>query len=139
MQEQHALAQPERWNELVAGLREIRCRICINQYGLIDAVSGVATTTADFIKFAPSLATGLSGDKDKQHRILELIRLVKGRGIRTIVTGVDDSRALIWDAGIEYVQGNYLQAPTTRVEPVPDGVAPETEAASESARPPLRL
>jgi EAL domain-containing protein (putative c-di-GMP-specific phosphodiesterase class I) len=141
MQDQHAVAQPARWNDLVAGLREIRCRICVNQYGLVEAVTGQNPVVPDFVKFAPGLAVGLSGDRTKQHRLLELIRFVKGRGIRTIVTGVEDSRALnlLWDAGIEYVQGDYLQAASTSLDLPASDARSNTEADVPPERLSLRL
>lgn len=115
VREQDAGAQSERWSDLVAGLREIRCRIGLSQCQRVDTVDASAAGEPDFIKSAPSLATGLAGDKHKQQRLLEWIRVARARPARTIVTGVEDSQSLnlLWDAGIEYVQGNHLQAPAS--------------------------
>ncbi len=125
LQERHALTERTRWSELVVGLREIRCRVCVNDSGLLSASDGDALGKPDFVKFAPTLASGLSGDRDKQRRLLDLIGRTKARGIRAIVTGVEDSRALnlLWDAGIEYVQGNYLQEPVTSLDLPRQGTA----------------
>jgi EAL domain-containing protein (putative c-di-GMP-specific phosphodiesterase class I) len=141
MQDHQALAQPARWDELAAGLREVRCRTCINQYGLVDAVLGETSAIPDFVKFAPSLAAGLSANRQKQQRLLELIRLVRNRGISSIITGVEDSRALnlLWDAGIEYIQGDYLQEATTQFAITADVTAQDTPAGSDSKPISLRL
>ncbi|WP_295884203.1 EAL domain-containing protein [uncultured Thiohalocapsa sp.] len=141
MREQDAQAQPERWADLVAGLREIRCRICVNQHGLVDALDSSAVGRPDFVKLAPALAAGLSADKDKQQHLLELIRLARARDIRSIITGVEDSRALnlLWDAGIEYVQGDYLQPPTTSLDLPQDGDSTTAASGPDSERLSLRL
>lgn len=141
MREQDAQAQPGRWADLVAGLREIRCRICVNQHGLVDALDSSAVGRPDFVKLAPALAAGLSADKDKQQHLLELIRLARARDIRSIITGVEDSRALnlLWDAGIEYVQGDYLQPPTTSLDLPQDGDSTTAASGPDSERLSLRL
>jgi EAL domain-containing protein (putative c-di-GMP-specific phosphodiesterase class I) len=141
MQDQQALAQSARWSDLAAGLREVRCRTCINQYGLVDAVVGESRAAPDFVKFAPSLATGLAADRDKQQRLLELIRLVRKRGISSIITGIEDSRALnlLWDAGIEYVQGDYVQEATTQFDVTAGATGQNTGAGTSSEPHSLRL
>lgn len=131
MREQDALANSERWADLVTGLREIRCRIGLSQCERVDRLDSRAAGEPDFLQLAPSLAAGLSGDKHKQQRLLELIRLARARHARTIVTGVEDSRSLsfLWDAGVEYVQGSHLQAPASDLDlpagPEPEGSRPD--------------
>ena len=49
---------------------------------------------ADFIKFAPELAAGLGSDQATQTRLLQLIKTAQLHGNKTIVTGVEDARAL---------------------------------------------
>jgi PAS domain S-box-containing protein len=141
VQEQYARAEPKRWADIVAGLREVRCRVCVNDYGLLGKADAGAVGTPDFVKLAPTLAGSLSGDKDKQQRILELIRLTKAQGTRTIVTGVEDSRALnlLWDAGVEYVQGDYLQEPATSLDLPSHATEAVGAAGPDSEQPSLRL
>jgi multidomain signaling protein FimX len=140
MQERDALRQAKAWAALAAGLRDIRCRICVNQHGLVDAADSGGVGKPDFVKFAPSLVDGLSHDKDKQHHLLELIRLARGRNVRTIITGVDDARSLnlLWDAGIEYVQGDYLQAPETGID-LPQSAIDTSSSLPDTERPRLKL
>jgi EAL domain-containing protein (putative c-di-GMP-specific phosphodiesterase class I)/GGDEF domain-containing protein len=118
MQEQHAKVLPDAWAKLTAGLREIRCRTCINQHGLADLPDSAGIAQPDFVKLAPSLVAALSQDKTKQRQLMELVRRAKAGGVQTIVTGVEDLGALsfLWEVGIDYVQGNYLQAPETSLD-----------------------
>jgi EAL domain-containing protein (putative c-di-GMP-specific phosphodiesterase class I) len=110
-QQSEALALGDKWTLLADGLKKIRCRICVNQVGLMDDTErGMETMQADFMKFAPELAIGFATDQAIQKRLLQLINIAQARGVKTIVTGVEDARslALLWSTGIDYVQGNFL-------------------------------
>jgi len=133
LQEREALAHADKWSQLAEGLKKIKCRICINQYGLQDDPELALTTLgADFVKFAPELAIGLSEDPVMQKRLLRLIQLAQDHGVKTIVTGVEDARslALLWSAGIDYVQGNFLQTAMPSLEAPGGGGAGTTVVAT---------
>ena len=55
----------------------------------------------------------------KQKRLAELAAAARESGMKTVVTGVEDARTLtvLWTAGIDYVQGNFLQKPSPTIEP----------------------
>jgi EAL domain-containing protein (putative c-di-GMP-specific phosphodiesterase class I) len=111
-QQSEALALGDKWTLLADGLKRIQCRICVNQVGLTDDTEqAMDTMQADFVKFAPELAIGLATEQAIQKRLLQLINSAQERGVKTIVTGVEDARslALLWSTGIAYVQGNFLQ------------------------------
>jgi EAL domain-containing protein (putative c-di-GMP-specific phosphodiesterase class I) len=112
-QERDALSLADKWNKLAEGLKKIKCRICINQFGMQKNPELAMTTMgADYVKFAPELAIGLANDPAMQRRLLQLIKMAQDNKVKTIVTGVEDARslALLWGAGIDYVQGNFLQS-----------------------------
>jgi EAL domain-containing protein (putative c-di-GMP-specific phosphodiesterase class I)/GGDEF domain-containing protein len=112
-QERDALSLADKWNKLAEGLKKIKCRICINQFGMQENPELAMTTMgADYVKFAPELAIGLANDPAMQRRLLQLIKMAQDNKVKTIVTGVEDARslALLWGAGIDYVQGNFLQS-----------------------------
>jgi EAL domain-containing protein (putative c-di-GMP-specific phosphodiesterase class I)/PAS domain-containing protein len=119
LQERDAKAQSDHWVPLADGLKKIKSRIAINQFGhephperLLERVP------PDFVKFAPDFAAGLADDIAKQRQLAELARLARSYGAKTIVTGVEDARALtvLWGAGIDYVQGNFLQGPSRSLD-----------------------
>jgi EAL domain-containing protein (putative c-di-GMP-specific phosphodiesterase class I)/GGDEF domain-containing protein len=119
LQERDANAQADHWAPLADGLKRIKSRIAINQFGhephpdrLLERVP------PDFVKFAPDFAFGLADDAAKQKRLADLARLARAYGAKTIVTGVEDARALsvLWSTGIDYVQGNFLQGPSPSLD-----------------------
>ena len=72
----------------------------------------------DFLLFAHEFARGLADDKDKQQQLTSFAGLAREFNVKSIVTGVEDARSLavLWTAGIDYVQGNFLQRPSPSVE-----------------------
>ena len=118
-QQSEALALGDKWTLLADGLKKIQSRICVNEVGLMDDTErGMETMQADFIKFAPELAMGFATDQRIQKRLLQLINVAQQRGVKTIVTGVEDARslALLWSTGIDYVQGNFLHGALPRLD-----------------------
>jgi len=104
---------------LIDGLRKIRCRVALNRFGAIPQPDALLQTIpVDFVLFQPEYAQGLADDMQKQKRLLELANLAREHKVRSVVTGVEEARALtiLWNAGVDYVQGNFLQRPTSRLE-----------------------
>jgi EAL domain-containing protein (putative c-di-GMP-specific phosphodiesterase class I) len=44
--------------------------------------------------------------------------LAREYNVKTVVTGVEEARTLtiLWSAGVDYVQGNFLQRPSATLE-----------------------
>ena len=106
-------------NKLVEGLKKIKCRVAINRFGGLDRPEMLLQgLPLDFVLLLPELAQGLADDKDKQRRLLLYARLAREFNVKSVVTGVEDARALtiLWTAGVDYVQGNFLQRPSPTLE-----------------------
>jgi EAL domain-containing protein (putative c-di-GMP-specific phosphodiesterase class I) len=65
----------------------------------------------DFIKIDGSLMQGLHKNTNVQNSVKELARHAKEKQIQTIAERVQDANtmAVLWQLGIEYIQGNYVQ------------------------------
>jgi multidomain signaling protein FimX len=72
----------------------------------------------DFVLFQPEYAQGLADDRDKQQKLLGLANLAREYNVKSVVTGVEEARTLtiLWTAGVDYVQGNFLQRPSPTLE-----------------------
>ncbi len=106
-------------NKLIDGLRKIKCRVAVNRFGATEHPEGLLQGIAlDFVLLLPEFAQGLADDKDKQQRLLTLANLTREYNVKSVVTGVEDARALtiLWTAGVDYVQGNFLQRPSPTLE-----------------------
>jgi EAL domain-containing protein (putative c-di-GMP-specific phosphodiesterase class I)/GGDEF domain-containing protein/DNA-binding NarL/FixJ family response regulator len=106
-------------SRLVESLKKIKCRIAINRFGGTDHPQMLLQgLPLDFIWLRPEFTQDLADDKDKQQRLLALANLAREFNVKSVVTGVEDARALtiLWTAGVDYVQGNFLQRPSTNLE-----------------------
>jgi EAL domain-containing protein (putative c-di-GMP-specific phosphodiesterase class I) len=105
--------------QLVEGLKKIKCRVALTRCGLLDdPKSLMQRLPLDFLLFAHDFARGLADDKVKQQQLLSFASLAHEFHVKSIVTGVEDARALtvLWTAGIDYVQGNFLQPPSPEIK-----------------------
>jgi EAL domain-containing protein (putative c-di-GMP-specific phosphodiesterase class I) len=106
-------------SKLVEGLKKIKSRIALTRYlQLDDAQMLMQSIPLDFLLFAQDFAGGLADDKAKQQQLITGANLAREFNVKSIVTGVEDARALtvLWTAGIDYVQGNFLQRPSPTIE-----------------------
>lgn len=117
--EEHARRHSAAFTKLGNGLKKVKCRVALNRFGLgPDPELLLRSLSADFVKFAPELSKDLADDNSKQQRLLDLAHLAREIGVRSVITGVEDARSLtvLWTAGVDYVQGNFLQEPTEAIE-----------------------
>jgi EAL domain-containing protein (putative c-di-GMP-specific phosphodiesterase class I) len=105
--------------KLADGLKTIKCRIALTRCGQSDNPDTLMESLPlDFLLFSHDFARGLAEDKAKQQQLTAFARLAREFNVKSIVTGVEDARALtvLWTAGIDYVQGNFLQRPSPSIE-----------------------
>jgi diguanylate cyclase (GGDEF)-like protein len=82
----------------------------------------------DFLKIDGSLMQGLAGSTELQERVTEYAATARERQIQTIAERVEDANtmAVLWQAGIEFLQGYQIQEPEVVLAEEPDA-ASETE------------
>jgi PAS domain S-box-containing protein len=117
--EEHARRQSASLRKLMEGLSKVKCRLALNRFGLAPNPEMLLKgLQVHFVKFAPELGQGLADDAQKHRRLLDLTKMVRDAGAKTVVTGVEDARSLtlLWTAGVDYVQGNFLQKPTDTID-----------------------
>ena len=64
----------------------------------------------------------VAGDADQQRRVSQLAQVAKKLGIRTVAERVEDAKtmAVLWQLGIAYFQGNFVQTRGVVLESAPD-------------------
>jgi EAL domain-containing protein (putative c-di-GMP-specific phosphodiesterase class I) len=113
--------------ELINGLKRINCRIAVNNYSN-DVGNLLQHLPVDFVKLSPQLMRGLAVDTSQQHRMGEINQNLQDNGLKTIASGVEDagSLAVLWNVGVNYIQGHFLQEPSSCI-------AFESDAIEETA------
>ncbi|CRI62934.1 Diguanylate phosphodiesterase [Thiocapsa sp. KS1] len=105
--------------KLVDALRQIKCRVAINRFGATNRSESILQALpVDFVVLKPDYARGLADDPIKQQRLMAIANLAREFNVKSVVTGVEDARALtvLWTAGVDYVQGNFLQRPSPTLD-----------------------
>ncbi|KLJ02077.1 bifunctional diguanylate cyclase/phosphodiesterase [Luteimonas sp. FCS-9] len=87
------------------------CRFALEQFGAgLDSFQLLAHLQPHLLKLDRSFTQGLPANADNQARIGEIAARARQIGIRTIAEFVQDaaSMSILFAAGIDYVQGNFL-------------------------------
>ncbi len=106
-------------SKLIDGLKKIKCRVAVNRFGATERPQALLQgIPLDFVLLLPDFAKGLADDNSKQQQLVSLANLAREYNVKSVVTGVEDARALtiLWTAGVDYVQGNFLQRPSPNLE-----------------------
>lgn len=111
-----SLTTPAR--KLVDGLKKINCRVLISRF---TGGPGIDTLLrhfpVDMIKLSPDFLLNLANDKPGQKQLSEIKDQLLQLGVKTIAAGVEDanSLAILWNSGIHYIQGNFLQEASEKI------------------------
>ncbi|MEO6079265.1 MAG: EAL domain-containing protein [Steroidobacteraceae bacterium] len=128
--EEHAMQHPTETRKLARGLKEAGIRFALEHYGTgIDPLSLLDSLPLDFIKIDGSLMQGLSDDTMLQSKVSTLVDAARERGIETIAERVEDANtmAVLWQLGVQHLQGFLIQAPEEVVMSTPDGSTTQQE------------
>jgi PAS domain S-box-containing protein len=119
--EEHARRHAALFTRLNDGLKKVGCRLAIKRFGEgQDPEMLLRTLRPEYVKLPLDLGKRLADDRNKQKRVQELTQLCHDAGVKSVVTGVEDARSLtvLWTAGIDYVQGNFLQPPSPTIDQI---------------------
>jgi diguanylate cyclase (GGDEF)-like protein/PAS domain S-box-containing protein len=100
--------------ELAENLRKLGFRFALEHFGTgRDPLKLLADIDMNFIKIDGSLMQGLSTNQLQQQRVKGLVEAAKRRGIETVAERVEDANtmAVLWQLGIEFIQGYFVNAP----------------------------
>jgi diguanylate cyclase (GGDEF)-like protein/PAS domain S-box-containing protein len=99
---------------LAAGLRQRGFRFALESFGSgRDPHALISSVPLDFVKIDGALVQGLARDAQLQQRVRALVEAASKRGIRTIAERVEDANtmAVLWQLGVQYIQGYFVNAP----------------------------
>ncbi len=117
--EELAIKHMRHAQKLGEELRAKGFRFAIEHFGIAeDAPRIIKLIPMDFVKIDGSLMQGLHKNTSVQTRVKELARQASEKGIKSVAERVQDANtmAVLWQLGIEYIQGNYVQAQEIVIE-----------------------
>ncbi len=99
---------------LAEKLRQWGFRFALESFGSgASSPALLESVPLDFVKIDGSLVQVLSRDKQRQQQVRTLAEVATEHGIRTIAERVEDANtmAVLWQLGVEYIQGYFVNAP----------------------------
>ncbi len=99
---------------LANGLRERSLRFALDHFGVgRDPTRLIENLPLDFLKIDGSLMQGLPSNPELQAKVRAIVDAAAKRGIETIAERVEDANtmAVLWQLGVQYLQGYLFNAP----------------------------
>ncbi len=100
--------------EFAENMRKLGFRFALEHFGTgRDPLKLLADIRMNFIKVDGSLMQGLSTNQLQQQRVKGLVEAAKRKGVETVAERVEDANtmAVLWQLGIEFIQGYFVNAP----------------------------
>lgn len=99
---------------LAESLRSLHARISLSHFGgALNPYAVLKHLPVDYVKIDESFSRDLS-DPAVVEQLKEMVATLHNQGKLTIVSNVDSAIMMptLWQAGVNYIQGNYLQPPS---------------------------
>jgi diguanylate cyclase (GGDEF)-like protein/PAS domain S-box-containing protein len=100
--------------EMIKTLKPMGFRLALEHLGAgRDPVQLIQGLAVDFVKIDGSLMQGLASNPILQQKVKGLVDAAKRKKIETIAERVEDANtmAVLWQLGIEFIQGYFVNAP----------------------------
>ena len=100
--------------EFLAGWKKLGGRFVLEQFGSgLNSFQLLSHIDADYLKIDRSYMADLAKSPDNQKKVAEICQQARELGKQTIAEWVEDatSTSLLFSAGVDFVQGNFLQVP----------------------------
>lgn len=116
--ENNAITYTKQAKEFAKGISTLHCKMSINQFGhALKPFNLLKHLSPEYIKLEGSFTKDMQKDEESKERAKEMIQELQSMGKQTIVPLVESASLLstLWQAGVNYIQGYYLQAPSTEM------------------------
>lgn len=99
---------------LIDAIRQLGCKISYSSFGRgLDPLKTIKTYGADVVQLDGSFTRDLQSGSGMQV-LRDLVSLISAQDVRVVIPFVENASVLasLWQAGADFIQGHYLQAPT---------------------------
>ena len=100
--------------EFAKSVRELHCKVSISQFGCaLNPFNILKHIDTDYVKIDGSFTEEIQKSDDAKEQVKEMVKTLQNSGKLTIIPLVENAGVLatLWQAGVNYIQGYYLQAP----------------------------
>lgn len=96
------------------GLRLLKCQLCINRFGITAEGANLSRhLDINYARVDDSYVAEMLTSEQTPKGLTELLQAIHKNDINSIVAKVEEPKVLstLWELGVNYIQGVYLQAP----------------------------
>ncbi len=116
--ESNAITYLKQAKEFAKSVSTLHCQLSINQFGrALNPFNLLKHLNPEYIKLEGSFTQDMQKGEQERENAKEIIQTLQSMDKLTIVPLVESAALLstLWQAGVNYIQGYYLQAPTTEM------------------------
>jgi len=100
-------------------LRDLGCGIALEHFGnSLGSLQLLQQLPVDYIKIDGSFVRGLTTNKANLGSMRQILEAANAKGISVIASFIEDAASLgiLWECGVQFIQGNFLQAPSSKLD-----------------------
>lgn len=100
--------------EFTKALHQLHCKVSIAQFGCaLNPFNTLKHIDTDYVKIDGSFTEEIQKSDEAKEQVKEMVKSLQSAGKLTIIPLVENAGVLatLWQAGVNYIQGYYLQAP----------------------------
>ncbi|KEF31519.1 MAG: GGDEF domain-containing response regulator [Gammaproteobacteria bacterium] len=100
--------------EFTKSIHELHCKLSISQFGCaLNPFNTLKHIETDYVKIDGSFTEEIQKNDEAKEQVKEMVKSLQSAGKLTIIPLVENAGVLatLWQAGVNYIQGYYLQAP----------------------------
>ncbi len=117
--EQSALSRLGAVGRLVDGLRKLGCGVALDHFGVApNALMLQKRLKVAYLKIDGSLITNLDENPESHEKVRAINQVARDSGGATIAQFVEsaNSLSLLWQTGVNYIQGYFVQEPSSTMQ-----------------------
>jgi diguanylate cyclase (GGDEF)-like protein len=102
----------------VNAVHKLGCKVALEHYGRANQPQLLKHLSVDILKIDGSLIENLSTSKENQATVKSIIQAANSQDIKCTAERVEDAHDLgmLWQYGVEFVQGNFAQIPSKKLD-----------------------
>jgi len=105
--------------EFVKGINQLHCKSALTHFGRsLNPFNSLKHLAVSYVKIDSSFITELTKNDDNKEELKTLVSSLHTQGKLTVAPFVDSASLLpvLWQAGINYIQGYYIQQPSASMD-----------------------
>jgi len=113
--EEDAVTHLKQAKEFTKKLAELKCKVSISRFGCAtNPYNTLKHLTVEYIKIDGSYTSQMEKSDEGFEELTDMINTIQGQGKMSIVPMIESASTLaqLWQTGVNYIQGYFLQAPT---------------------------